>query len=168
MERSPPMTQTTGRTDQQSLRVSAPAGRIYAALVDREAVEAWLPPEGARGEIAEFDPRVGGSFRMTLHFTGNAGGHGKTSKDSDEIDARFTALEPGRLVRQDIRFVSDDPDSAGTMTMSWQLKPDGEETDETVVAENVPKSISAADHEAGLRASLKNLAEFVQEQPASR
>jgi glutathione S-transferase len=152
------------RTDRAQHHTSAAAQDVYMALIDRDAVARWMPPDGATSQIHAFEPRVGGDFKMTLRFGGSTGsaGQGKSSTDSDDIDARFVALEPGKLVKHEIQFVSDKARFAGTMTMTWELTPRDGGTDITVVAENVPLGIDADDHQKGLHSSLKQLAEFVE------
>ena len=150
------------RTDRAGRRVQASPLGVYEALTRQDAVAAWLPPAGARGEIFAFEPRIGGAFRMTLHFTQDAAGKGKTSENSDTIKARFLALEPSRLVRWSVDFDSDDPDFAGTMIMSWILEAVNDGTQVAVVAEDVPPGITAADHQTGLRSSLDQLAKYVE------
>ena len=48
------------------------------------------------------------------------------------------------------------------MTMTWRLSPAADGARVTVEAENVPVGISAKDHEAGMAASLSNLADYVE------
>ena len=53
------------RTDKASRVTTAPPGRVWAALVDPEALLAWLPP-GMTGRFERFDARPDGSYRMVL------------------------------------------------------------------------------------------------------
>jgi hypothetical protein len=71
-------------------------------------------------------------------------------------------LVPGKSVVQSFEFASEDPAFAGSMTMNWSLVaiPDG--TNVTIAADNVPRGISRADHEAGMTSTLANLAAFVE------
>jgi hypothetical protein len=48
-------------------------------------------------------------------------GPGKTTADADIVEARFIDIVPGVRVVQGVTFVADDPDLAGTMTMTWQI-----------------------------------------------
>lgn len=147
------------RSDTASRIIAAPRDVIYAALVDPEALRTWLPPEGMTGEILEFDPRPGGAFRMELRYP--EAGHGKTTDDSDLVEAEFAELVPGERVVQLVRFRSDDPDFAGTMRMVWDLEPMPEGTRVIILAEDVPPGIRAEDHAVGLRSSLENLDRYV-------
>ena len=44
------------RADRASRVIAASPEDVYGALVDRRALEAWLPPEGMRGRIDRWDP----------------------------------------------------------------------------------------------------------------
>jgi len=147
------------RIDTASLIIAAPPEAIYRAFIDRDALLAWLPPDGMTGEILEFEPRTGGPFRMALHYA--MPGHGKTTDDTDVVDAEFAELVPGRRVVQLVRFKSDDPAFAGTMRMVWDLESAEGGTRVIFLAEDVPPGISQEDHHAGLRSSLQNLAKYV-------
>ena len=151
------------RIDRASRRIAATADRIYWALTDRDMVQRWLPPEGARGIIEKFEPRSGGAFRMTLVFdTPGESGTRKSSPTTDVVHGEFLELVPGKRVRQRFEFKSDDPAFAGAMTMTWTLTPSPEGTDVAIAAENVPIGIRPEDHEAGMTSSLANLAECVE------
>lgn len=146
------------RTDTASLTVDAPPDRVYTALVDPDALAAWLPPDGMSARFEHFDARPGGSYRLVLTYAEGSGGTGKTTADSDVVEARFLELVPGVRVVQDVDFVADDPRHAGTMTMTWELTPVGQGTRVDIRADNVPPGISAEDHAVGLASSLANLA----------
>jgi uncharacterized protein YndB with AHSA1/START domain len=142
--------------------IAAPAERVYAALVDPEALAAWLPPKGMSGSFERFDPRPGGSYRMILTYTDAATAPGKTTADSDIVEARFVDIVPGVRVVQAVDFVSDDPAYAGTMTMTWEVTATDGATRVDIRADDVPAGISAEDHAAGLASSLANLADHVE------
>ena len=150
------------RTDTSSRLVDAPPDRVFAALVDPDALVAWLPPEGMSARFEHFDARPGGSYRLVLTYAEGAGGAGKTTADSDVVEARFVELVPGARVVQDVDFVADDPRHAGTMTMIWELTPVGQGTRVDIRADNVPPGISADDHAVGLASSLANLADHLE------
>jgi uncharacterized protein YndB with AHSA1/START domain len=149
------------RADTASRIIDAPPEAIYRAFVERDALLAWLPPDGMSGEMLEFEPRPGGAFRMALHYS--APGHGKTTDDTDVVDSEFAELVPNQRVVQLVRFKSDDPAFAGTMRMVWDLEPAESGTRVIILAEDVPPGIGEEDHHAGLRSSLENLAKYVTE-----
>jgi uncharacterized protein YndB with AHSA1/START domain len=143
--------------------MAAPPGRVWAALVDPDALMVWLPPGDMTGRFERFDARPGGSYRMVLTYPDAAGAPGKASADSDVVEARFLDIVPGERVVQAVDFVSDDPAYAGTMTMTWAVSAVESGTRVDIVAEDVPDGISAEDHAAGLSSSLANLAAFVEQ-----
>jgi uncharacterized protein YndB with AHSA1/START domain len=150
------------RTDTAARVVPASPERVYAALIDPDALTAWLPPEGMTVRFETFDARPGGSYRMVLTYDDAAGAPGKTTAASDVVEARFVDLVPGVRVVQAGDFISEDPAYAGTMTMTWELTPVEGGTRVEIRAENVPDGISAADHAAGFTSSLANLAAYLQ------
>ncbi len=87
---------------------------------------------------------------------------GKTTGGSDITLGRFVELVPGRRIVQSVEFESSDRAYSGEMTMTWSFEPAPEGAMVTVTADNVPGGISKADHDAGLRSSLDNLARFVE------
>jgi uncharacterized protein YndB with AHSA1/START domain len=150
------------RTDQGSRVIAAPPERAWAALIDPEALLAWLPPGEMTATFERFDARPGGSYRMVLTYPDASGAPGKTTADSDIVEARFVDIVPGDRVVQAVDFISDDPANAGTMIMTWQVTAVEGGTRVDIVARDVPDGISAADHDAGLTSSLANLAAYLE------
>jgi uncharacterized protein YndB with AHSA1/START domain len=149
------------RTDRASRQIKASPHAIYRAFTDPAALVVWLPPDGMSGEMFAFDLRPGGHYRMALRYD-DAAIAGKSGDNADVVEARFLDLVPDEKVVQAVDFVSDDPQFAGTMIMSWVLVPHGAETEVQIIAENVPPGVSKADHDDGLRSSLENLARYVE------
>lgn len=151
------------RTDSAYRVIAASPDRVYAALVDPDALTAWLPPEGMTGRFERFDFRPGGSYRLVLTYPGASTARGKATADSDIVEARLIDIVPGTRVVQSVDFVSDDPAYAGTMTMTWEVTAVGTGTRVDIRAVDVPAGISAADHAAGLASSLANLAAHLEQ-----
>jgi len=150
------------RTDRASRVVAATPADVYAALVDRDALATWLPPDGMTARFENFDPRPGGTYRLVLTYRDATGAPGKATADSDVVDARFVDIVPGERVVQAVDFVADDPALAGTMTMTWSVTEVDGGTRVDIVADAVPDGISAEDHATGLASSLANLAAYVE------
>jgi uncharacterized protein YndB with AHSA1/START domain len=149
------------RTDTASRVIAAPNEQVYAALVDPEALTAWLPPAGMTGTFERFDPRPGGSYRMVLTYADASVAPGKATAETDIVEVRFIGLVPDVRLVQAVDFVSDDPAYAGTMTMTWEVTAVDGGTRVDIIADNVPDGITAEDHTAGMVSSLANLAEYL-------
>jgi uncharacterized protein YndB with AHSA1/START domain len=134
---------------------------VFSAFVDRDALTTWLPPHGMTASFEHFDPTPGGSYRMVLSYADPSGSRGKSSSDSDIVEARYVEIVPNDRVVQAVDFVSDDPAFAGTMTMTWAVRVTDGGTRVEFTADDVPDGISADDHAAGLTSSLDNLAKYV-------
>src|SRR5678816_3326104 len=107
--------------------VKAPPGRVYQALIDREAVATWMAPPGMRSEVHAFDAREGGSFRISLSYRAQTG-TGKTSAQTDTFHGHFVELVPGHRVVQVVEFETDDPAMQGEMTIRYTLVEAGDTT----------------------------------------
>lgn len=156
------------RVDSASRTIPAPRKRVFEAMIDPGAVEQWLPPEGARAKLERFEPRPGGAFVMTLVFADDGATKRKTTRNSDRVAGTFAEVMPPQRIRQQFTFVSDDPQFAGTMTMTWRLADVVGGTLVTVTATDVPRGISAEDHQKGMDSSLANLARYLETSGASR
>jgi uncharacterized protein YndB with AHSA1/START domain len=150
------------RTDRASRVIDAPVARVFNALTDRDALEQWLPPHGMTATFERFDPTPGGSYRLVLTYADPTAARGKSSADSDIVEARYVDIVPNDRVIQAVDFVSDDPSFAGTMTMTWAVRAVDGRSRVEITADNVPDGISAGDHAAGLTSSLDNLARYVE------
>lgn len=153
------------RTDRASRLIAAPVPTVFAALVDEEALAAWLPPAGMSARFERFDARPGGGYRLVLTYDdagGSRGSRGKASADSDVVEARYVDIVADERVVQAVDFESDDPAFAGTMTMTWSVTAVDGGTRVDITADGVPDGITAEDHAAGLSSSLANLATYVE------
>ncbi|WKN48909.1 SRPBCC domain-containing protein [Nocardioides sp. Arc9.136] len=147
-------------TDVGEAVVEATPAEVFAALVDEAARTAWLPPAGMTGRFDWFDARPGGGYRMTLTYDDETT-RGKSGGGTDVVEVRFLDLDaPHRLVEQ-AEFVSDDPDLAGTMTLTWSLEPVEEGTRVVITATDVPDGIFSEDHAAAFGSTLGNLREHL-------
>lgn len=141
--------------------VRAPRAAVYRALLDPDAIARWRVPDGMRGQVHEFDARVGGRFRVSLTYDA-ADQAGKTSAHTDTYHGHFVALTPDERVVEVCEFETDDPAMRGEMTMTTTLTDAGDGTDVLVVHEGIPDAVSPADNETGTRMALANLACLVE------
>ena len=54
-------------------RMNAPRAIVYRALLDARAVATWVVPTGMTSHVHAFDPREGGSFRISLTYDAPTG-----------------------------------------------------------------------------------------------
>jgi uncharacterized protein YndB with AHSA1/START domain len=151
------------RTDSASIEIASSPQAVYAAFSDSAALMQWLPPGTMTGRALEYDFREGGRYRLELTYEDAAPSDvGKTSGRTDVTTGRFRSLEPGARIVQTVEFESTDVAFAGEMIMTWSFEATTSGTTKvTICAENVPPGVSKADHDAGLRSSLENLAKYL-------
>ncbi|MFD1134865.1 SRPBCC family protein [Paenibacillus urinalis] len=150
------------RTDTASRVIKASPQTLYQAFVNSEALVTWLPPKGMSGRIDVFDPRVGGTYRITLTYEMDHDLPGKTSNNTDVSQGEFLELVPEKRIVQSVNFSSEDPAFSGEMIQKWLFETISEGTKVTIICENVPEGIQKEDHDIGLRSTLENLAIYTE------
>jgi len=140
--------------------MDAPPAVVYRALLDPAAVAAWRVPDGMTCEVHEFEPRVGGAFRVSLTYDA-PGASGKSGDRTDTYAGTFVELVQDRKVVERLRFETADARLAAPMTMTTTLVATTPGTEVTILHEGVPDSVPAADNEAGTRMALERLARLV-------
>lgn len=149
-------------TTRLTRRIDAPPSRLYAALLDAEAVQTWMVPEGMTSEVHAFDAVEGGTFRISLTYDVPTTA-GKSTAETDTFHGRFVRLVPDREVVQVVEFESDDPTMQGEMTITYLLAPEAGGTVVTGTHEHLPAGVSPTDNEIGWRMSMDKLAALVEE-----
>ncbi len=140
---------------------NAPAAAVYRALLDPRAVARWKVPDGMTCQVHAFDPREGGSFRISLTYDA-PGGTGKTTPHTDTYHGRFVTLVPNEQIVEADEFETDDPALRGEMTITITLRAVDGGTDLLAVHEGLPPGVSPADNETGWRMALAKLAALVE------
>jgi uncharacterized protein YndB with AHSA1/START domain len=132
---------------------------LYEAFMDPAELIAWLPPAEMTGEIHEFDPRIGGGYRMSLFYPPDeCSFRGKTSEREDRVDVRFVELAPPQRIVEAVNFDTTDPAFFGEMTIVVTFEEVSGGTEVTFLCKNLPPGLRAEDNEAGARLSLEQLA----------
>ncbi|HEX2035198.1 MAG TPA: SRPBCC family protein [Chloroflexota bacterium] len=144
-----------------SRRVNAPRATVYRALLDPRAVATWMVPTGMTSQVHAFDPREGGSLRISLTYDAPTG-TGKTTAHTDTYHGRFVKLVPDEQVVEVVEFETADPALRGEMTISITLADADGGTEVLAVHEGLPPGLSSADNETGWRLSLAKLAALVE------
>jgi uncharacterized protein YndB with AHSA1/START domain len=142
--------------------IAAPRERVYRALLDPQAVQRWMVPEGMTSEVHSFDAREGGEFRISLTYDAPTTA-GKTTAQTDTFHGRFVRLVPNAEVVQELEFESDDPAMQGEMTVRYMLADSGEGTELSASHEGLPPGVSPADNELGWNMSMDKLTRLVEE-----
>src|SRR5436190_7578249 len=103
-----------------SHHVNAPRASVYHALLDARAVATWMVPDGMTSQVHAFDPREGGSFRISLTYN-TPTGTGKTTAHTDTFHGRFVKLVTNEQAVETVEFETADPALRGEMTITIAL-----------------------------------------------
>ena len=141
--------------------IDAPPSAVYRVLLDADAVQRWMVPEGMTSEVHVFEPVDGGALRISLTYDAPTS-TGKTSAHTDTYGGRFERLVPDREVVQVLEFETDDPSMQGAMTITYTLSEEGAGTMLAGSHEGLPPGVSVADNELGWRMSIDKLAALVE------
>ena len=139
---------------------------MYRALVDANAVAMWKVPEGMKCHLHSFDPREGGTFRISLTYNTQAGA-GKTTAHTDTYHGRFVELVPNERVVEVDEFETTDPALQGEMKITITLSDKDGGTEVVGVHEGLPPGVAVADNEFGWRLALGKLAALVEAEHAA-
>ncbi len=148
-------------TTQILQHVNAPRALVYRALLDAAAVQRWMVPAGMTSQVHVFEPREGGSFRISLTYD-EPTGTGKTTAHTDTHHGRFLKLVPDQQVAEAVEFETADPALQGEMTITITLVDAEGGTDIFAMHEGLPPGLTPSDNEAGWRSSLGKLAALVE------
>lgn len=144
--------------------MSATPAEVYAALLDPEAVARWRVPDGMTSEVHEFDPQVGGRFRISLTYDADDQS-GKSAGRTDTYHGYFAVLDPDHLVVEKTEFEAADPALQGVMTMSTELHAVDDGCEVIIVHDDIPDAVAREDNEAGTQMALTRLANLVERHP---
>ncbi|KMQ68622.1 ATPase [Chryseobacterium sp. FH2] len=135
--------------------------KVYKAFVSKKALENWLAPNNMKGEIHDFDLKVGGGYDMSLFYI-DSNTRGKTSGNEDRFSAEFIELKPYEKIVQAINFHSDKKEFTDKMIMEVSLEENEKNsTKVTIVFRNIPEGINPKDNETGTEQSLEKLADYI-------
>jgi uncharacterized protein YndB with AHSA1/START domain len=141
--------------------INAPREAVYRALLDPRAIARWKVPDGMTCHIHEFDPREGGSIRVSLTYD-EPTGTGKTTPHTDTYHGRFVKLVKNEQVVEVDEFETTDPALRGQMTITITLADADGGTDLLAVHDGLPRGLSPADNETGWQMAVAKLAALVE------
>ncbi len=144
-----------------SRTIAAPPAAVFAALLDPAAVARWRVPDDMTAVVREFEPVVGGRFRVSLAYA-DAARAGKTPGNVDTYHGTFAVIDaPHRLVER-IAFESAEAALREPMTMTTIVEAVGGGSRVTIEHEGLPAAVSAEDNETGTRMALTKLAALLE------
>lgn len=144
-----------------SLHIHAPRPRVYAALVDADAIAQWKVPDGMSMVVHTFEAREGGRYRISLAYE-EQDAAGKTSAHTDTYHGYFKELVANERVVEVMEFETSKPEMQGEMTSTIELSDERGGTRLVALHEGVPPGVAPEDNEAGWRMSLGKLAKRVE------
>jgi uncharacterized protein YndB with AHSA1/START domain len=132
--------------------LACPAEKVFRAFTNADAQARWIPPNGFLCQVHEFEPRVGGRFRMSfINFT-TMGKH--------SFGGEFKEILQNEKLRYTDRF--DDPNLPGEMEVTVMLKAVSVGTELHITQAGIPEVIPLEACYLGWQESLRNLARLVE------
>jgi uncharacterized protein YndB with AHSA1/START domain len=126
--------------------------RVYRAFLEPDALVKWLPPNGFTAKVHHFEPRVGGTYKMS--FRNFTTGH------SHSFGGEYLELVPNERIRHTDVF--DDPNLPGEMQVAVSIKPVLVGVELQIVQEGIPDAIPLEACYLGWQESLILLAQLVE------
>ena len=126
--------------------------KVYRAFLDADAMARWLPPYGYLCKVHHFEPKVGGTFKMSFRNF--------STGSEQSFGGEYVELKPNELIRYTDRF--DDANLPGEMRVTVTLKAVSCGTDLSIVQEGIPEVIPVELCYLGWQESLKQLAHVVE------
>lgn len=126
--------------------------KLYRAFLEADALAKWLPPNGFTCTVHQFEPKVGGTFKMS--FRNFTTGH------SHSFGGEYLELTPNEKLRYTDKF--DDPNLVGEIEVTVTLKQVSCGTELNIVQAGIPDLIPPEACYLGWQDSLRNLASLVE------
>ena len=126
--------------------------KVYRAFIEADAMAKWLPPNGFACTVHHFEPKVGGTFKMSFRNF--------TTGNSHAFGGEYLELVPGERLRYVDRF--DDPNLPGEMEVVVSLKKVSVGTEVEITQAGIPDVIPPEACYLGWQESLRNLAKLVE------
>jgi uncharacterized protein YndB with AHSA1/START domain len=126
--------------------------KVYRAFIEADALAKWLPPNGFTCTVHHFEPKVGGTFKMSFRNFTTGNGH--------SFGGEYVELVPNERLRYTDKF--DDPNLPGQMEVTVALKKVSVGTEVNIEQAGIPDLIPAEACDLGWQESLRNLAKLVE------
>lgn len=126
--------------------------KVYRAFLEADALAKWLPPNGFTCTVHQFEPKVGGRFKMSFRNF--------TTGNSHSFGGEYHELVPGQRLRYTDTF--DDPNLPGEMEVVVNLTKVSVGTEMEITQSGVPDIIPREACYLGWQESLRNLQKLVE------
>lgn len=126
--------------------------KVYRAFLEADAMAKWLPPNGFTCTVHHFEPKVGGTFKMSFRNF--------TTGNSHSFGGEYVELVPGERIRYTDKF--DDPNLPGLIEVTVILKKVSVGTEIDIAQSGIPDVIPPEACYLGWQESLRNLAKLVE------
>lgn len=132
--------------------IPAPREDVFAAWLDPESIRYWMCPGETLEAEAQIDPRVGGSFRITMKHRAWTADH----------TGQYRVIEPpSKLV---FTWISNSTDSLPTL-VTVEFLARGDQCELVLTHERLPSPEALRSHEGGWRQIVDKLAEHLRPAP---
>jgi len=126
--------------------------KVYRAFLEADALAKWLPPNGFTCTVHHFEPRLGGTFKMSFRNFTTGNGH--------SFGGEYVELVANERLRYTDKF--DDPNLPGEMQVTVALKKVSVGTEVNIEQAGIPDIIPLEACYLGWQESLRNLAKLVE------
>jgi uncharacterized protein YndB with AHSA1/START domain len=126
--------------------------KVFRAFTDAGAMAAWLPPYGFLCQVHEFNPTVGGGYRMSFRNF--------TTGNEHSFSGKYIDIRKNELLQYTDKF--DDPAMPGEMITTVWIKKVSVGTELKVTQEGIPEMIPAEACYLGWQESLDKLMRLVE------
>ncbi|MCO5062973.1 MAG: SRPBCC family protein [Rhizobiaceae bacterium] len=126
--------------------------KVYRAFLEADALAKWLPPNGFLCTVHHFEPKAGGTFRMSFRNF--------TTGQSHSFGGRYVDLIENERLQYTDSF--DDPNMPGEMEVTVSLKQISVGTELNITQAGIPDAIPPEACYLGWQESLRNLATLVE------
>ena len=126
--------------------------KVYRAFLEADALAKWLPPNGFTCTVHHFEPRVGGTFKMSFRNFTTGNGH--------SFGGEYVELVANERLRYTDKF--DDPNLPGEMQVTVALKKVSVGTEVNIEQAGIPDIIPLEACYLGWQESLILLAKLVE------
>jgi uncharacterized protein YndB with AHSA1/START domain len=145
------MTASGGLTLDLTCRLPATPARVFRVLTSRDQLSRWWGPSGFTSPSLDFDPRVGGSYRITMQPPDGEAFH---------LSGEFREVDPPVRLAYTFRWEEPDPDDQETV-VTLTLRDLGEATELVLSQGSFATEGRRALHEQGWSESFERLREVI-------